>query len=161
MQVYNLFFAGVQSDPLLPGSCHLHPIPRSTQFCSKPTHILPLLCQYWSVSTFFPHKSDFILASGKCLQRVWCRRHCPCCSTPEDDLLGSAGLRTTSTGSTLLSRFFKIQIFNLFTFTTAVTRAALCPDQQGLFTIMQQCDKSVLSHRSVPRRLQRTGATSF
>merc|ERR1712001_275742 len=27
---------------------------------------------------------------GKCLQRLWCRRHCPCCSTPEDDLLGSA-----------------------------------------------------------------------
>jgi len=40
---------------------------------------------------------------GKCLQRFWCRRHCPCCSTPDEDLLGTAGLRTTSTGSTLLS----------------------------------------------------------
>ena len=46
-----------------------------------------------------------MMIAGKCLQRLWCRRHCPCCSTPEDDLLGSANLRTTSTGSTLLSRF--------------------------------------------------------
>ena len=108
--------AGLQSHPIFPCSRHLHPVPRPTQLRSKPPHLLPLLSQYWSDSdsTFrisireYSH-STYIQShtgAGKCLQRLWCRRHCPCCSTPDDDLLGSAGLRTTSTGSTLLSRWF-------------------------------------------------------
>ena len=46
--------AGLQSHPIFPCSRHLHPVPRPTQLRSKPPHLLPLLCQYWSdlVSTF-------------------------------------------------------------------------------------------------------------
>ena len=46
--------AGLQSHPIFPCSRHLYPVPRPTQLRSKPPHLLPLLCQYWSdlVSTF-------------------------------------------------------------------------------------------------------------
>ena len=40
---------------------------------------------------------------GKCLAGAW-RRHCCRACVAEQDLLGSTALRTTSTGSTLLSR---------------------------------------------------------
>ena len=120
-----------------------------------------------------------IIHAGKCLQRLWCRRHCPCCSTPDDDLLGSAGLRTTSTGSTLLSRFYipfllviiivllllillGFSFFSSFFSSSSpssspptVTQAVLCLDLPS--TLGKLLRTRIPSHRSVRHQLRRIG----
>ena len=106
-----------------------------------------------------------IMIAGKCLQRLWCRRHCPCCSTPEDDLLGSANLRTTSTGSTLLSRFQTTSSYpsSSSTPSSAATRAVLSLDLRytlpDMETTLPDTERRtrLLSHRSAQHRSQLTG----